>query len=377
MKSLLTNAMLLCCSFAVALLAGEVILRMAGYGAGNPYNRLLNNNDEYVGYKMIPGDQEFIDGPDGVYKVDIVSLNVSDDDRGFRDDGRDGPAGSLFFGDSFVWGFGVEIEETVAEQFERISGEDAINLGMTAFTSPAQYYRLFRFYAPRFGAEYAFFGFFIGNDFGDSVTFDRWLLSGKQQSYPEWRTRDIRGLTGTSSINRLRRAAYKHSVLWRTIADRVDFGFSSGATSSDETFQIQTDDLDLVLNSGQVGLALDANSELSRTLVFRALRQIKRTGKAARTRPVVFIIPTKELVYQSYYPDDHELRNAQDARYVTVLEVLEEVGLEYIDLLPVFREAVKNGAEQLYFREDGHWNPAGHALAAAELYRYINANPGP
>ena len=376
MKSFIVNTILLGTGFIVALLLGEVILRVAGYGAGNPYDRLLNNNDVYVGYRMIPGDSESIDGPDGVYEVDIVSLGLFDDERGFRDDGLQGTAESLFFGDSFVWGFGVQIEDSVSEQYERLSGKDAVNLGMTAFTSPTQYYRLFRYYAPKLRADHAFFGFFLGNDFSDSIEFDRWLLSGKNISYPEWRTRDIRGVGGRSLTSRIRRNAYKHSVLWRFIADRVDFGLASGRRSGQEVYPIETDDLDLVLSANQILTSIGKNEELEVTLVRRALRGIVRTGELNRTRPFVFVIPTKELVYQSYFPDG-TYEQTEDARYRVMLDLLDESGIDYIDLLPTFRKAVASGSQQLYFRQDGHWNAAGHALAARAIYDYMNSAPPP
>lgn len=374
MKSFLVNSVLLCVSVLVALILGEIALRIAGYGSGNPYDRLLNHNDVYVGYRMIPGDKESINGPDGVYDVDIVSLNLFDDERGFRDDGIQGNADSMFFGDSFVWGFGVEIEDSISEQYEKISGKDAVNLGMTAFTSPTQYYRLFRHYAPKLKADYAFFGFFIGNDFGDSVNFDRWLLSGKRLSYPEWRTRDLRGVGDRSLTSKIRRNAYKHSVLWRFVADRIDFGLAPGGSKRKGVYKIDTDNLDLVLTGSQLVTTMGNSGELSTTLVRRALRQITKVAELNRTRPVVFIIPTKELVYQSYFPEE-PFRNAEDARYIVLRKLLDEADIEYVDLLPVFRKAINSGAEQLYFREDGHWNPAGHALAAKTLFEYVSQSP--
>ena len=52
-------------------------------------------------------------------------------------------------------------------------------------------------------------------------------------------------------------------------------------------------------------------------------------------------------------------------------------GVPFIDLLPDFRQA---GAQQvLYFPHDGHWNPAGHALAGklirADLVRLSLLQP--
>jgi oligoribonuclease NrnB/cAMP/cGMP phosphodiesterase (DHH superfamily) len=46
--------------------------------------------------------------------------------------------------------------------------------------------------------------------------------------------------------------------------------------------------------------------------------------------------------------------------------------LRCLDLTPTFRQRAAQG-EQLYFRLDGHWNAAGHALAADLIYEYLAA----
>ena len=41
-----------------------------------------------------------------------------------------------------------------------------------------------------------------------------------------------------------------------------------------------------------------------------------------------------------------------------------------VNLMPVFQEATARG-EQLYWRDDTHWNDAGIRLAAEELWRVV------
>ncbi len=47
--------------------------------------------------------------------------------------------------------------------------------------------------------------------------------------------------------------------------------------------------------------------------------------------------------------------------YDRLEEMVGELGIPYLDLLPAFRSAV---AEGLYRHGDGHWNETGHRLAA-------------
>ena len=51
-------------------------------------------------------------------------------------------------------------------------------------------------------------------------------------------------------------------------------------------------------------------------------------------------------------------------------EMLSYENIKYLDLLPIFRKQ----KEDLYFPTDGHWNAAGHKLAADALYNWIENN---
>jgi len=48
----------------------------------------------------------------------------------------------------------------------------------------------------------------------------------------------------------------------------------------------------------------------------------------------------------------------------------QQESLHCLDLTPAFVEQTQTGAE-LYFRQDAHWNPAGHQLAADLLADYL------
>jgi lysophospholipase L1-like esterase len=53
--------------------------------------------------------------------------------------------------------------------------------------------------------------------------------------------------------------------------------------------------------------------------------------------------------------------------------ILDEAGIPYLDLLPIFQEAASESeASPLYFRYDFHWSPAGHALAAQAVQAFLH-----
>jgi hypothetical protein len=52
--------------------------------------------------------------------------------------------------------------------------------------------------------------------------------------------------------------------------------------------------------------------------------------------------------------------------YRQLSKLLRELDIDYLDLLPAFRDARRQTGVEL-FRSDKHWNPQGHTLAAREL----------
>ena len=56
------------------------------------------------------------------------------------------------------------------------------------------------------------------------------------------------------------------------------------------------------------------------------------------------------------------------ARVLAAEEAIGELNIDYLDLLPAFREARRQtGIELFRGGDDRHWNLQGHALAAREL----------
>jgi hypothetical protein len=369
MKSIFQNILLVVLSTVFAVLIAEFSLRISGFGSGNPFERLINHNDELLGYRMVPGMQEMIKGPDGHYSVEIVSLGF-DDGIGFRDDGLTKPVHSIFIGDSFTWGWGVDLEDSVSERFEQLNGEDSVNLGMTSWTSPTQYARIFSKYGTELKPKYVLIGFFLGNDFHDTLDFADWVVSGKTMSYPMWHTLRYKKQISGHWIVPIKQVLYKHSSLARFIGERINF---TEAEFRERFVHVTTDSL--ALNLDRNGLFTEwkkRSPERSQYFVRSALNDIKKTGRRHNISVVVFIIPTKEMVYQSLFPDP-ALRDVVDLRYSKLLEILNDLEITYINLLPEFRNAASRG-EQLYFEYDGHWNPDGHLLAAKLIREFLNAS---
>jgi hypothetical protein len=63
---------------------------------------------------------------------------------------------------------------------------------------------------------------------------------------------------------------------------------------------------------------------------------------------------------------------AQDAPKRRLAEAATRSGVRLFDLLPGIRAAAQANDTPLYYHEDGHWTPAGHALDARLVASYLN-----
>lgn len=94
----------------------------------------------------------------------------------------------------------------------------------------------------------------------------------------------------------------------------------------------------------------------------------------------VFLIPLSMQVDPGVYTDflqRHSMlptETSPDLPQRRALEWGRESGVQVIDLRPAFEAASDGSAETLHVVEDGHWNEAGHALAATVVARELSAS---
>lgn len=101
---------------------------------------------------------------------------------------------------------------------------------------------------------------------------------------------------------------------------------------------------------------------------------VKRVAAGFRERGVslvVLLVPEKEQIYIRALPEEERQALAQGPELLAAIEGgLKAAGVSVVNLMPVFQEATARG-EQLYWRDDTHWNDAGIRLAAEELWRVV------
>jgi len=360
-KAWLYPTLTLVIGVTASLVVGEGLLRVIGVKPGTPFEQIINHYDAFLGYRMIEGTHEVVKGEGGVYDVDIRSLGFADK-AGFRDNGFFDSVAAVFLGDSFVFGYGVPLDSSVSEIIEGAIRRPCVNLGMTAYTSATQYARVLRKYGRALRPIVVFVGIFVGNDYGDCETFQHWSDSGSKLSYPMWVTFQQKNDGQLDVFLQVRSVLYKHSALFKFLSDRINLNLMADhGKNFNEAGNGRN--LDLVLYADELWIDKEVPQSQQRSMHL-ALLQLKQSCVQSGAELVAFVIPTKEMVYQSLLPGLSD--KVEDVRYQTLISQLHELDIQNVDLLPVFREEAVAGT-QLYFKYDGHWNIRGHALAASML----------
>ena len=108
----------------------------------------------------------------------------------------------------------------------------------------------------------------------------------------------------------------------------------------------------------------------------RIFKRLKQEIESAGARLVVFSVPAlfdsdmdaaREL--ERLANDKHRVLCVQKSPgYRELSSILERNGIDYVDLVPAFRNAVTDKKRNMFVRGDWHWNGEGHELAARHVY---------
>lgn len=100
-----------------------------------------------------------------------------------------------------------------------------------------------------------------------------------------------------------------------------------------------------------------------------ALCAVRDTLGAKGVRMVFTVAPNKASIYPDGMPKRYE-RAAEEGNASRLTELLRERGVETVDLFAPLSEAAARG-EEVYYREDTHWNMKGAAIAYRTLMPVI------
>lgn len=269
-----------------------------------------------------------------------------------------------------------------------------------ALDVPVQNYA-YRGYGPReiaraadefLGSEpraWAVYGYFSGNDLGDALSTPRV---------------DVRSPLALWQAFFERFSPPQQAIQAETNADDTHYDYPMAVIIGSQYYELALLPYYLWWHVGDIQTFSDS---VNFDVLTESLMQFAAASDAQTCRMFVFM-PTKEQLYYRYiHPDKRqwlravaqELTLEQATRELTLINApfteeeepaflarltsqrdavrarVESLGgWHFVDLLPVFEEAVARG-ELLYYPYDTHWNQDGHALAAQTVAEYMRAHP--
>jgi lysophospholipase L1-like esterase len=265
----------------------------------------------------------------------------------------------VVIGDSLVFGYGVERDEAWPQALGRlVPGARVLNLGLIG-AGPQQYLRIYQEVAKPLSPKLVVVGFFAYNDFWDADMFEEWLQQGAEGNYVVWRVYG-RGNIANRWSAWLRRHSYAYGLArFGVLAASRSHGRDPTLVewADGTTLELMPDTAERLSSGAHVDAPAFAVTE-------RAMRELRDEVAAGDAELLVVLQPSKEEVYLPFAGEP-----APD--YAATLRVaLDELGIDYLDLAPVFRDHAAAG-ERLFFPTDGHPNAMGYQLTAEAVASWI------
>lgn len=359
-------------SLAAALLLAEGLLRWVFHAAP-----LLDVDIYYLDsarrLRMQPGARRR-------HVTRLWDVTIAINQEGFRDCER--PVASpappvLALGDSFAFGWGVNLEQTylhlVEQLLDRQRSIRIVKAG-TPGTGPGDQFRLLEAIADRYRPQLVLLSFFVGNDFTDVQMggIDQFdvkdgLLLRRELRPPAWSEALRQRLARSSRLLQLLRAV-QLDFERRRAAAAAPSRHAALAARDPWLFEFSRIHLRQFPEATARGVAqtleyLDAfqNFCALRGIDFVLLvipRSIQVSAEEVREWQTAFDISDDQLDL------DHPQK--------LLREWARRRGARMLDLLPEFRRYLaEHPGEKLYYYPDAHFNPAGHKLTADILADYL------
>jgi lysophospholipase L1-like esterase len=280
----------------------------------------------------------------------------------------------LFIGDSFTMGWGVKEEEAYPRVVESLlNGKglphkiETINAGFSA-AGPSGYYLSLKYQGMQYEPDMVIIGFYLGNDIAARKYID-WVQTDEDGLPDVVRSKnsyiDFRG-----SI-RFKDAPLKYQI--PILRNSHLFMFLLGKIPGKNYFDVSskmmtqtTEDLACIFNKDCHDLDEVKNDQKK---IFLAMKAI--TKEKGIPLVVVFIPIEFQVNFNAGYKANLNLPLLPSERRYPIDEFsdfFEGNGITYIDLLPPFLTSLD---QNLYFRDDDHWNAKGHAFAAEIISKKI------
>ena len=307
------------------------------------------------------------------------TVTVSIDELGFRETTPIQQAQTFTLGDSYTFGLGVKDEDIWGSLVEQNLHHPVFNLGITN-TSPKQQLELLKFLFEKYGENLAvnhvLWLIFEGNDLEDDYS----------DANPEVKkSKKNTGLANKihAKLGQVLTDIKRNTVIQQLRSGRARIVFNNKADSSQNAYEIDgvrlttpfyfSDTLGPRLFSSQYleratkprTYVMNHSNRTRADMVFQEMRQLANDHRLPVT---VILAPTAVRVHGPYYKGFPTL--SDQPHFLNYVEDLAgRSGFQVVNLYDYFLPYAPS--RLLYFRDDDHWNPEGHAVAAEAIIQQV------
>lgn len=331
----------------VMLLLAELVLRLPVFGAFMDYEPTL-----------LGGPLAYLPNQESRHRLGTeFDVQIRINSRGFRDTeyvSAPQSRNALALGDSFTEGWGVELGEAWPKQLETrlADGYAHVYAAGRSGTNPKNYAAVYdEFFQADNSIDLVVVGVCLSNDIIEEGTPTR---------------RVDRPL---STFGRIKFYALKYSVLANIVHRSMRYNPRLESLLAGVG----------LTKPPRIKLDFSSDPANSRRWPYSAefLASFGERVEASGRRFLVVLIPTKEQILDGYIEALMEQTGARPADVDLVgyrdylVRVLKERGIDVLDLTPYLEQPAEGNTADYYFNYDGHWNAAGHALAAEKIAEHL------
>jgi hypothetical protein len=339
-------------------------------------------------------------------KMSEDTVRVTYNSKGWRDtehdlDNKRGVFRILVLGDSFMEGYSVGLEDLFHKQIERLARKEGINIeiinmGVGGYGT-LQEYLVFRDIGQYYKPDIVLLGFYTANDLRNNFLP---LESPVSTSILKVKSRPFLDPSHpmTWKINQVDSEGTRRRYLSaKAKADSFTYKFATGSALIQTTLRAVEHIKQSTLfknRASKIGTNSESEKETSRAFAQfgvhyckeppqftkawattkRIFSRLKKDTSSIGGKVFVFSVPA---LYEVLEEKIKEIPNREricweDAPGNKRLKgVLEELEIEYVDLLPGFRKRMRSEGHNLFRHSDNHWDENGHHLAATIVYSVL------
>ena len=288
----------------------------------------------------------------------------------------------LVLGDSFVEALHVPLEDSFARRLQSELDKDrrdveVIGAGVSGYGT-AGAVLLFEREGVRYKPDVVVLAFYPGNDVrNNSPTLEDTLrpVYGPDGELQKVESIGGRGMGGGGGWSRAYQYLRKLVLTRQPALAKV---LADVGLMKPEAIRMEAERDGVPVTYGVYGAPLDAEWEDAWKHTEGLLARLKRDVEAAGAKFAVAIVTAREVIYPdtweeilAAHPDMRARRWELGSPTARLLGWCTASGVPCLDLDDAFVKARDSGSEALHFHHDGHWTPAGHAVAATAVKTFI------